>query len=295
MKFGTNTNKSIDAAAMHVQAEIAIASLRNINASLSMAGQPDANVCLDVRRSLLAKLVPLVKEIRAASGKEKPTRKRRTAWLEAATRRGVQQNDSGNWTVDNLRTQIIDSLAHLKLGGQEPTEKPFVRAFSMMAHNGYAVHYLGKNVENKSKTLGTPGWVLHNVSSKPARPADVSIIQAVALKAFAAAKVDADFAAAHTSTFGTTLLVKNVYLGALYLDVPRIDEITAVDQSPWRIQSVLNGWVIRRAICFFKNEHGATCNPGLPYSMRSHFGTERILEAILKRLAPENPEYFFTI
>ena len=241
VKCETNTDKSIDAAAMHVQAEIAIASLRNINASLSMAGQPDANVCLDVRRSLLAKLVPLVKEIRAASRKEEPTRKRRTAWLEAATRRGVQQDDSGSWTVDKLRTQIMDSLAQLKLGGEEPKEKPFVRAFSMKPLNGYAVHYLGKNVENKSKELGTPGWVLHNVSSAPGRPRDVSIIQAVALEAFAAAQVDADFAAAHTSAFGTTPLVRNVYLGAMYLDFPRNDETTAVNQSPWRIQSEPNG------------------------------------------------------
>ena len=296
MKCGTSTDNSIDAAAMHDQAEIAIASLKNINAALSMAGQRDENVCLEVRRSLLAKLVPLVHEIRAASGKENPTRKRKMAWLEAAVRRGVQQDDSGSWTVDQLRTQIIHSLAHLKLGGRVPKEKPFVRAFSMMPLNGYAVHYLGKNVENKSTELGTPGWVLHNVSSAPARKDDVRKTQAVALTAFAAAQVDTDFAGAHTSAFGTSKLAKNAYLGALYLDFPRNDaETTAVDQNPWRIQSEPNGWVIRRAICFFKLEHGATCNPGLPYSMKSHIGTEGILLAILKRLAPENPEYFFTL
>ena len=295
-KCGTSTDNRIDAAAMHVQADIAIASLQNINNALSMTAQHDGDVCLEVRRSLLAKLVPLVKEIRAAPGKEKAPRKRRTAWLEAAVRRGVQQEDSGSWTVDKLRTQIRDSLAQLKLEGRVPKEKPFVRAFSMMPLNGYAVHYLGKNVENKSKELVTPGWVLHNVSSATVRKDDVLKTQAVAMAAFAAAQVDTDFAAAHTSAFGTSLLAKNVYLGALYLDIPRnAAETTAVDQSPWRIKSEPNGWVIRRAICFFKNAPGATCNPGLPYTMRSHIGADGILQAILMRLAPEHPKYFFTI
>jgi hypothetical protein len=268
-----------------------VATLRNIHHALSTAGLYDESERCETRRSLLAMLVPLAKEIRVVPEKEKPMR--RAAWREAAVKRGVRQDDSGSWTVDMLRVQIKDSLAQLKL---EAADSPFIRAFTMKPVHGHAVHQLGKNVENKSKELKSPGWVLHNVSSAPPQKNEVTDTRAAALTAFAATQVDSEFATAHTASFGTSTFARNAYLGAVYLDIPSDDaEAAAADKSPWRRHSEPHAWVIRRAICFFKNEHGATCNPGLPYSIQRNNGAEKILQAIQRRLSPENPEFFFSL
>jgi hypothetical protein len=283
---------SIDAAAMLGEAKLAIASLRSIYHTLSMAGQGDES---DVRRLLLASLVPLVKDIEAIAPKNKPARMRKMSWRDAAVRRGVSQDDLQAYSVGKLRKQVEDSLAQLVSDGKHTTDEPFVRAFTIIPSYGHAVHYLGKDIENKSKPLNTPGWVLHNVSSATPKKGDLSSIRAAALTAFDNAKVNTAFAEAHTVSFGEGILAKNVYLGALYLDVPRSEaEIAAVAANPWRISSVTHGWMIRRAICFFQHEHDAQCYPGLPFSMRGHVAVRGTLQNILRRLSPEKPEYFFT-